>query len=108
MERPLPAAAQVGGTAILMAPGHQQREPWPPYSRGHRGRIERMPSHAPKKTGRSNGNHLSPGERQALLRTLKDRFEKNVNRHKSVPWAAVQARLEADPEKLWSLSEMER
>src|SRR3954464_183947 len=67
-----------------------------------------MPSHPPKQTGRSNANHLSPGERQDLLRTLKARFEKNVNRHKSVPWAAVQARLEADPEKLWSLSEMER
>jgi hypothetical protein len=39
---------------------------------------------------------------------LKDRFEKNLNRHKGLDWAKVQARLEASPEKLWSLNEMER
>jgi hypothetical protein len=42
-----------------------------------------------------------------LLKTLKARFEKNMSRHKGLDWAAVQARLEAHPEKLRSLSEME-
>jgi hypothetical protein len=51
---------------------------------------------------------LSPGERERLLSVLKARFEKNVNRHPGVAWADVQARLEANAEKLWSLNEMER
>jgi hypothetical protein len=51
---------------------------------------------------------LSPKERDELLSVLKTRFEKNMNRHQSVAWAAVQAKLEAAAEKLWSLSEMER
>ena len=51
---------------------------------------------------------LSAAQREELLRTLKTRFEKNTNRHKGVQWASVQARLEASPEKLWSLHEMER
>src|SRR5262249_31308100 len=43
-----------------------------------------------------------------LLRTLKVRFEKNMNRHKDLEWVKIQAKLEASPEKLWSLDEMER
>jgi hypothetical protein len=43
-----------------------------------------------------------------LLMTLKARFEKNMNRHPGLEWAKVQAKLEAEPEKLWSLNEMER
>jgi len=43
-----------------------------------------------------------------LLRTLKARFEKNMNRHKGLDWANVQARLEKNPQKLRSLSEMEK
>jgi hypothetical protein len=39
---------------------------------------------------------------------MKARFEKNMNRHKGLEWAKVQAKLDADPEKLWSLHEMER
>ena len=50
---------------------------------------------------------LSPQQREELLKTLKARFEKNMNRHKGVEWAKVQAKLEASPEKLWSLGEME-
>ena len=46
--------------------------------------------------------------RGELLRTLKARFEKNMNRHKDLDWAKVQAKLEANTEKLWSLNEMER
>jgi hypothetical protein len=51
---------------------------------------------------------LSSGPQEELLRTLNARFEKNMNRHKGLEWAKVQAKLEADPEKLWSLHEMER
>lgn len=50
---------------------------------------------------------LSPKQREELLKTLKARFEKNLPRHKGLDWAKVKARLEANPEKLWSLSEME-
>jgi len=51
---------------------------------------------------------LQPAQHQELLQTLKTRFEKNMNRHKTIDWAKVQAKLEANPEKMWSLSEMER
>lgn len=51
---------------------------------------------------------LSPAQREELLTTLKSRFEKNKHRHKSLDWASVQAKLEANPAKLWSLHEMER
>jgi hypothetical protein len=57
---------------------------------------------------KSNTKELSPEQAVELLRTLKTRFEKNMNRHKGLEWAKVQARLEANPEKLWSLNEMER
>ena len=56
----------------------------------------------------SNKKELSPGQREELLRALKARFEKNMNRHKSLEWAKVQAKLEVNTEKLWSLNEMER
>jgi hypothetical protein len=45
---------------------------------------------------------------EELLMALKVRFENNMNRHKGLEWAKVQSKLEANPEKLWSLSEMER
>ena len=51
---------------------------------------------------------MNAKQREELLRALKARFEKNKNRHKGLEWAKVQARLEANPEKLWSLHEMER
>ena len=53
-------------------------------------------------------NELSPEQREELLGALKARFEKNMNRHQGLAWAKVQAKLEANPEKLWSLHEMER
>src|SRR5216110_239915 len=56
---------------------------------------------------KSNKKELSPKQREELLRALKTRFEKNMNRHKGLEWAKVQARLEANAEKLWSLNEME-
>jgi hypothetical protein len=51
---------------------------------------------------------LSPKQREELLRALKARFEKNMDRHEGLDWAKVQAKLEANAEKLWSLNEMER
>ena len=50
---------------------------------------------------------LSHKKREALLRALKTRFEKNRNRHKDLQWSEIEAKLEANPEKLWSLNEME-
>ena len=63
--------------------------------------IMRKPSTAFKKA-------LSPEQRERLLRAIKARFLKNINRHKGLEWAGVQAKLKANTEKLWSLNEMER
>jgi hypothetical protein len=57
---------------------------------------------------KKNKKELSSEQRKELLGALKARFEKNMNRHKGLEWADVQARLEAHPEKLWSIGEMER
>jgi Protein of unknown function (DUF4256) len=51
---------------------------------------------------------LSPKQAEELIRVLKARFEKHMNRHEGLKWAGVQAKLESNPERLWSLSEMER
>src|SRR5947208_14628001 len=51
---------------------------------------------------------LSKKQREDLLKTLKARFEQNMGRHKDVQWPNLQARLEGNPEKLWSLNEMEK
>jgi len=61
-----------------------------------------------KRPTKSGGSELSAKQREELLKTLKARFEKNMNRHKGLEWASVQAKLEASPDKLWSLGEMER
>jgi hypothetical protein len=55
----------------------------------------------------SNAKKLAPARRDELLEILKARFEKNAARHPGLRWDAVQARLEANVEKLWSLNEME-
>ena len=55
-----------------------------------------------------NKKELSLPQRRELLGALKSRFEKNMSRHKGLEWAELQARLEANPEKLWSINEMER
>ncbi len=57
---------------------------------------------------KSNKKELSLKEREELFNTLKARFEKSMNRHKNLEWARVQAKLEAETGKLWSLNEMER
>jgi hypothetical protein len=57
---------------------------------------------------KSNKKDLAPDQRAELLRALKARFERNMNRHKGLEWDKVQAKLEANAEKLWPLNEMER
>lgn len=59
-------------------------------------------------TGKRSKKRLGPGQRDELLATLKARFPGNVNRHEDLQWERVRSRLESDPEKLWSLGEMER
>ena len=59
------------------------------------------------KTQQNNKKELSPKQRDELLRILKDRFEKNMHRHKSLSWEKVQEKLAANGSKLWSLNEME-
>jgi hypothetical protein len=62
----------------------------------------------PGKARRAETRELSPRQREELLKTLQARFEKNRNLHKGLRWPELQARLEAEGEKLWSLNEMER
>ncbi|ASK63959.1 hypothetical protein CFK37_18235 [Virgibacillus phasianinus] len=59
-------------------------------------------------TKKNNKKELSLEQREELFNGLKDRFEKNINRHKGLEWAKVQTKLEANTEKLWSLNEMEQ
>jgi uncharacterized protein DUF4256 len=56
----------------------------------------------------SSAKKLSPKQREELLSVLKARFAKNMNRHKGLEWPKVEAKLSANPERLWSLNEMER
>jgi hypothetical protein len=56
----------------------------------------------------SNKKNLSPEQRETLSGKLKARFGKNMNRHAGIDWSEVQAKLESQAEKLWSLNEMER
>jgi hypothetical protein len=51
---------------------------------------------------------LSSGEHETLIKILKTRFDKNMHRHKGISWSSVQSKLDAKPEKLWSLNEMEK
>jgi Protein of unknown function (DUF4256) len=51
---------------------------------------------------------LSPKQREEVLRAMKERFEKNIDRHPGLKWVKVEAKLKASVEKLWSLEEMER
>ena len=61
-----------------------------------------------RETFNSSKKDLSPEQREELLRALQARFEKNMNRHEGLAWDKVQAKLEANAEKLWSLNELER
>jgi len=70
-------------------------------------RIKNKPEKGKGIVSARGKKELSPEMREELLKTLKTRFEKNMNRHKGLEWAKVRARLEANPEKMWSLNEME-
>lgn len=61
----------------------------------------------PVRSRNNSKNSLAPEQREQLLITLHSRFEANQDRHKSLTWSEVQTRLDANPEKLWSLNEME-
>ena len=61
-----------------------------------------------KEATKRSKKELSSKQREELLHALEARFEKNMNRHKGLEWARVQAKLEANVERLWSLNEMER
>lgn len=56
---------------------------------------------------KSNSKKHSAAERDGLLKILKGRFEKNMKRHKGIEWATVQAKLESNPDRLWTLQQME-
>jgi hypothetical protein len=58
--------------------------------------------------GKATTKKLATQQRDELLSIVKARFENNVNRHKGIEWSLVQTKLEANPEKLWSLNEMEK
>jgi hypothetical protein len=64
-----------------------------------------------KRNESSDGNskkELSPNQRGEILKVLKSRFEKNMERHKGIEWSKILSKLEKNPKKIWSLSEMER
>src|SRR6476660_6498634 len=67
-----------------------------------------MPTQKAQKRGVETRQQLPPEQRESLLRTLKARFEKYMTRHQGLQWTEIQPRLEANPERLYSLNEMER
>ena len=69
--------------------------------------MRKLPEKVPV-SGVETKKELSPKQYEELFRTLKVRFEKNMNRHKDLEWAKIQARVEPYTEKLWSLNEMEK
>jgi Protein of unknown function (DUF4256) len=69
--------------------------------------MRKLPEKVPV-SGAKTKKGLSPEQHEELLRTLKGRFEKNMNRHKGLGWDEVLAELEGNTERLWSLNEMER
>jgi Protein of unknown function (DUF4256) len=81
--------------------------PW--YNSANEGTEQRpMKQSRGAKTEMQRAKDLTAKQREELLRTLKARFDKNMNRHKGLEWAKVQTKLESNNEKLWSLYEMER
>lgn len=61
-----------------------------------------------QKNTNSVNKDIASEEREELLNVLKARFEKNMHRHQGIEWEDVQAKLDANPQKLWSLNEMEK
>jgi Protein of unknown function (DUF4256) len=76
----------------------------PRVTKGQRWKVSTQKGPVP---GVERKKALSPKQREELLRALKARFEQNMNRHKGLEWAKVEAKLEGNTEKLWSLNEME-
>ena len=68
----------------------------------------RVPTQKAQKRGVDGDSSCHQNNGQHYSQCLKARFEKNMNRHRGLQWTAVQSRLEADPESLWSLNEMEQ
>ncbi|KSU87436.1 MULTISPECIES: DUF4256 domain-containing protein [Priestia] len=56
----------------------------------------------------NNEKQLSPEQSEEIITVLRERFEKNIDRHPELEWSKVEAKLKTNPEKLWSLHEMER
>ena len=88
--------------------GPRRGEPAPAEGRQPNGAAAGKRANCKHPMTKFNKKELSSGERDKLVKVLKTRFENNLNRHKGLDWAKVQAKLEANPGKLWSLSEMER
>ena len=80
----------------------------PKNKRKKAGRAKADETEQKAKTKVERAKDMKAKQREERLRALKARFEKNMNRHKDLDWAKVQAKLEANTEKLWSLNEMER
>src|SRR5262249_10299885 len=78
------------------------------YQLKHSHSKNRIEGHTMPKASKNNKKELLPKQHEELLKTFKVRFEKNMNRHEGLAWPDVQAKLGANAEKLWSLSEMER
>lgn len=76
--------------------------------RGVKGKSLREVTEKGSVSGTEIKKELSPEQQAELLKTVKARFEANMNRHHGLDWSKVQAKLEASPEKMWSLNEMER
>jgi hypothetical protein len=76
--------------------------------RASRKKAGRARANQTEQKGKDREKDMKAEQCEDLLRALKARFEKNMNRHQGLEWAEVKARLEPDTEKLWSLSEMER
>jgi hypothetical protein len=94
-----PRRSKTGYVGSIEAKGQAVRRP---------GEQRTMKQSRKAKTEMQRAKDMNAPQREELLRVLKARFEKNINRHQGLEWAQVQAKLEANPEKLWSLNEMER
>ena len=98
--------AAAAGVLVILGVRNRHHQDRPRIDRARE--LTSMLTRKAVKRGIGGRRQLPPEQRGALLRTLQARFEKNMNRHRGLQWTAVQARLEANPEKLWSFHEMER
>jgi hypothetical protein len=99
-----PVELLVCGRRVHVCAGREAKEPVVRRP----GELRPMKQSIEAETEMRRARDMTTEQHEELLRSLKARFEKNMNRHKGLEWAEVLARLEADTEKLWSLNEMER